>query len=31
MLFIFDNLTTNGFTMKETKIDLDIIFIDEDK
>lgn len=31
MLFIFDNLTTNSFTMKETKIDLDIIFIDEDK
>ena len=31
MLFIFDNLTTDSFTMKETKIDLDIIFIDEDK
>lgn len=31
MLFIFDNLTTGSFTMKETKIDLDIIFIDEDK
>lgn len=31
MLFIFDNLTTDSFIMKETKIDLDIIFIDEDK
>lgn len=30
MLFIFNEPTTSYFTMKDTSIDLDIIFIDED-
>jgi len=30
MLFVFDSPITNYFTMKDTSIDLDIVFIDED-
>lgn len=30
MLFVFDSPSTNYFTMKETDIDLDIVFIDDE-